>query len=151
VAKTIGPYEILVVDGGSTDDTAARATMHGAKVHFQKERGYGMALKEAFAMAQGKFVVTMDADYSHDPSVRARPLRRPRPRAPSRSPPATSRAGSSDVSGLRSVLSRILNTVFRRVPAIPIHDMSSGFRLYRARRCRRSRSRAATSTRSRRS
>src|SRR5688500_6651087 len=68
VARTIGPYEILVVDGGSTDDTAARAAMHGAKVHFQKEGGYGMALKEAFELAQGKFIVTMDADYSHDPS-----------------------------------------------------------------------------------
>src|SRR5207237_2093148 len=58
VAKSIGSYEILVVDGGSTDDTPARATMHGAKVHFQKERGYGKALQEAFDLAQGKYIVT---------------------------------------------------------------------------------------------
>ncbi|HVR85245.1 MAG TPA: glycosyltransferase [Planctomycetota bacterium] len=128
--KSIGTYEIIVLDGGSTDDTAARSTMHGAKVHFQKERGYGMALKEAFEVARGKYIVTMDADYSHDPSF-IRDLYAQREKysvvVASRYAPG----GSSDVSGLRSVLSRILNTVFRRVLAIPIRDMSSGYRLYR--------------------
>ena len=130
VGKSIGTYEIVVIDGGSTDDTRARSAMHGAKVHVQRERGYGTALKEAFALAQGKYIVTMDADYSHDPSF-IRDLYAQRDRA---SVVVASRyvpGGSSDVSGLRSVLSRILNTVFRRVLTIPIHDMSSGFRLYR--------------------
>jgi dolichol-phosphate mannosyltransferase len=130
VARSIGPYEILVVDGGSTDDTAQRATMHGARVHFQKERGYGNALKEAFALAEGRYVVTMDADYSHDPTF-IRDLFEARWRGAvviaSRYVPG----GSSDVGGLRSVLSRILNAVFRRVLSIDIRDMSSGFRLYR--------------------
>ncbi len=130
VARSIGPYEIIVVDGGSTDDTAARSTMHGAKVHFQKERGYGNALQEAFDLAQGRTIVTMDADYSHDPSF-IRDLYAARDRGAvviaSRYVPG----GSSDVSGLRSVLSRILNSVFQRVLSIPIRDMSSGFRLYR--------------------
>jgi dolichol-phosphate mannosyltransferase len=130
VARSIGAYEILVVDGGSTDDTPARATRHGAKVHFQRERGYGSALKEAFALAAGKHIVTMDADYSHDPYF-IRDLYAARDKGAvviaSRYVPG----GSSEVSGLRSVLSRILNGVFRRVLAIPIQDMSSGFRLYR--------------------
>jgi len=130
VAKSIGPYEIVVVEGGSTDDTAARATMHGARVHFQKERGYGMALKEAFAQAKGKYIITMDADYSHDPSF-IKDLYAARDRGAVVIASRYVQGGSSDVSGLRSVLSRILNTVFRRVLAIPIHDMSSGFRLYR--------------------
>jgi dolichol-phosphate mannosyltransferase len=131
VGRSIGRYEIIVVDGGSTDDTAARAAMHGARVHFQTERGYGMALREAFALAQGRHIVTMDADYSHDPSF-IRDLYAARDRGAvviaSRYVPG----GSSEVSGFRSVLSRILNATFRRVLAIPIQDMSSGFRLYRA-------------------
>ena len=130
VAKTIGPYEIVVIDGGSTDDTPTRAAMHGAKVHFQKARGYGMALKEAFELAQGKYIVTMDADYSHDPGF-IRDLYAQRDRAAVAIASRYAPGGSSEVSGLRSTLSRILNTVFRRVLSIPIRDMSSGFRLYR--------------------
>jgi dolichol-phosphate mannosyltransferase len=130
VARSIGSYEILVVDGGSTDDTPRRATLHGARVHFQKERGYGMALKEAFERAEGKYIVTMDADYSHDPYF-VRDLYTARGRAAvvvaSRYVPG----GSSEVSGTRSILSRILNTAFRRILSIPLRDMSSGFRLYR--------------------
>src|SRR5687768_18311215 len=53
VANSFSAYEIMVVEGGSTDDTAARAKMHGARVHFQMERGYGMALKEAYTWAKG--------------------------------------------------------------------------------------------------
>ena len=130
VCKSIGAYEILVVDGGSTDDTATRSTMHGAKVHFQKQRGYGMALKEAFDLAQGKYIVTMDADYSHDPTF-IRDLYAQRDKASVAIASRYAPGGASDVSGLRSVLSRILNTLFRRVLSIPIRDMSSGYRLYR--------------------
>ncbi len=129
VARAFGPYEFRVVDGGSTDDTAARAALHGARVHFQVERGYGNALKEGFQAAKGRYIVTMDADYSHDPYF-IRDLFAARDRGAvvvaSRYVPG----GSSDVSGLRSVLSRILNAVFRRALSIPLRDMSSGFRLY---------------------
>lgn len=130
VARSIGSYEILVVDGGSTDDTPQRATMHGARVHFQKERGYGSALKEAFAQAEGRFIVTMDADYSHDPYF-IRDLYAMRAKADVVVASRYVTGGASEVSGLRSALSRILNATFRRVLAIPIRDMSSGFRLYR--------------------
>jgi SAM-dependent methyltransferase len=72
----------------------------------------------------------MDADYSHDPSF-IRDLYAQREKYSVAVASRYAPGGSSDVSGLRSVLSRILNTVFRRVLAIPIRDMSSGFRLYR--------------------
>jgi dolichol-phosphate mannosyltransferase len=130
VAKSIGDYEILVVDGGSTDDTVARATSLHARVHVQKARGYGMALKEAFEQARGKYVVTMDADYSHDPTF-IKDLYAARDRADVVIASRYCPGGKSEVSGLRSVLSRILNRVFRRVLSIDIADMSSGFRMYK--------------------
>lgn len=131
VARSIGDYEILVVDGGSTDDTVAQAEKAGARVHRQQARGYGSALKEAFALARGRYVVTMDADYSHDPGF-IRDLYAARDRGAVVVASRYCPGGSSDVPGLRSVLSRILNTVFRRVLSIDVRDLSSGFRLYRA-------------------
>ncbi len=130
VAAGLGTHEILVIDGGSRDDTAARAAALGALVHRQTAPGYGGALREAFEKARGSHVVTMDADYSHDPTF-IRDLWEARGRGAvviaSRYVPG----GASEVSGFRSILSRILNLVFRRVLSIPLRDMSSGFRLYR--------------------
>jgi dolichol-phosphate mannosyltransferase len=129
-ASALGSYEILVVDGGSTDGTAARAASLGASVHRQTEPGYGGALKEAFRRARGEYVVTMDADYSHNPEF-IRDLWAARHRGAAVIASRYVAGGASEVSGFRSVLSRILNTAFRRVLSIPLRDMSSGFRLYR--------------------
>jgi glycosyltransferase involved in cell wall biosynthesis len=55
-------HEIIVVDGGSKDDTAARARAAGAKVIVEPRRGYGLAYKEGFAAATGELIATADAD-----------------------------------------------------------------------------------------
>jgi cellulose synthase/poly-beta-1,6-N-acetylglucosamine synthase-like glycosyltransferase len=58
-------HELIVVDGGSIDNTAALARAEGASVMVQREPGYGQALKEGFGASQGCYVLTMDADLSH--------------------------------------------------------------------------------------
>lgn len=62
---------ILVVDDGSKDDTAAEALRAGAKVVRHKVNlGKGAALKTGceYALQEGsKKIVTMDADGQHDP------------------------------------------------------------------------------------
>lgn len=64
--------EVLVVDDGSTDRTAAVAADAGAVVvRHPRNRGYGGALKTIFQEAARRghdFVVTIDADGQHDPS-----------------------------------------------------------------------------------
>ncbi len=45
--------EILVVDNGSTDNSAAEARLHGARVISVSERGYGNALRNGIASAFG--------------------------------------------------------------------------------------------------
>jgi glycosyltransferase involved in cell wall biosynthesis len=60
-------HEVLVVDGGSRDDTAAIAKASGARVITELQRGYGRACTSGLAAAQGKVVVFMDADGANDP------------------------------------------------------------------------------------
>ena len=63
---------VVVVDDGSTDDTAERAEAAGATVIRQvPNQGKGSALREGFrhALATGvDAVVTLDADGQHDPT-----------------------------------------------------------------------------------
>jgi hypothetical protein len=61
--------EAIVVDNGSTDDTAARARDAGARVVTEHRRGYGAAC-HAGLMAAGDadIVVFLDGDNSDDPA-----------------------------------------------------------------------------------
>src|SRR5437660_1900234 len=59
--------EIIVVDGGSTDNSKLVAHQLSALVVEQSERGYGGALLAGFAAASAPYVATMDADLSHPP------------------------------------------------------------------------------------
>jgi glycosyltransferase involved in cell wall biosynthesis len=59
--------EILVVDGGSTDETVAISEQAGARVIHEGRRGYGRACHSGLIAASGKVVVFLDADGADDP------------------------------------------------------------------------------------
>jgi len=57
--------EVLVVDNGSTDGTAAIAGRRGARVVTERRRGYGAACLRGLTEAQGEFVLLLDADATY--------------------------------------------------------------------------------------
>ena len=55
-------WEILIVDGNSTDRTVEIARSKGAKVILEPRKGYGRAYKTGFKYAMGEVIVTLDGD-----------------------------------------------------------------------------------------
>jgi glycosyltransferase involved in cell wall biosynthesis len=67
-AHTPGLLEVIVVDDGSTDDTAARAEEAGARVfRLRQNGGKGVAIRHGIVRAAGDILLFMDADGQDDP------------------------------------------------------------------------------------
>lgn len=122
--------EIVVADGGSHDGTREVAERKGARVVLQQERGYGGALLAGFAATTAPYIVTMDADLSHRP-VFLQEFWKRRDQAEVLIASRYIPNGRADMGLFRRLLSHILNRTFRRALSLPIHDLSSGFRMYR--------------------
>ena len=58
--------EILVVDNDSTDDSAAIAVSHEARVITEHRRGYGRALRTGVERARGDVIIFGDCDSTYD-------------------------------------------------------------------------------------
>jgi dolichol-phosphate mannosyltransferase len=125
-------YEIIVVDRGSSDGTIQVAAQLADHLVLQMESGYGKALRAGFAVAQGRYVATLDSDLICEPSFLLA-MYEERTSADVIIASRYVAGGGSDMPLIRTTLSRILNLVFRTALSLPIEDVSSGFRLYNAR------------------
>jgi glycosyltransferase involved in cell wall biosynthesis len=63
--------EVLVLDSGSTDATAALARAAGAQVVSTDWPGYGPQVARGFSMARSAWVLSLDADERITPALRA--------------------------------------------------------------------------------
>jgi dolichol-phosphate mannosyltransferase len=130
-------FEIVIVDDNSPDGSGEIADRLTAEynnikvLHRPKKMGLGTAYKEGFKLADGRLIISIDSDLSHDPEILPRMIRE---------------AETTDIvigsrfrkggkiegrSAWRDMLSTFANYFIRTVTGYKIRDWTSGFRVYR--------------------
>ena len=128
--KAYPDAEIIVVDDGSTDDTAKIAVEAGAKVIQHPESlGNGAAVKAGARAAKGKIIAFMDGDGQHDATEFGKLLEKLDQGYDmvigARSSGSHANVGRLYANGIYNVVASWLTG--RRIP-----DLTSGFRVARA-------------------
>ena len=124
--------EVLVVDNGSTDGSAALATAAGAQVVHERRRGYGNAYLRGFAEARGDIIVMGDADDTYDFSRLDELLK---PLGDGFDMVLGNRFTGGITPGAmpwahRYIGSPIINLIIRRFIGLRVGDSQSGFRAF---------------------
>jgi dolichol-phosphate mannosyltransferase len=104
-------HELVVIDQGSAG-------------------GYGGALRTGFDQAHGEYILTLDADGSHDPSFLTA-IWAARNGVEVVIASRYIDGGVAEMPRARRALSRTLSLALRRGLSLPYSDLSSGYRLYR--------------------
>ncbi len=128
-------YEILFIDDGSSDGTWQRiAELAGERsvvkgISFRRNYGKSAALNVGFAEAQGRVVITMDADLQDSPDEIPALMK------------MILEDGYDVVSGWKKVRhdpisktlpSKLFNNVVRRISGIELHDFNCGLKAYKS-------------------
>ena len=127
-------YEIIMVDDGSTDSSWKVITELAAKnpairgISFRRNYGKSAALYHGFKAAEGRVVITMDADLQDSPDEIPELYR------------MVTEEGYDIVSGwkkqrfdnklTKNLPSKLYNWTARKVTGIKLHDMNCGLKAY---------------------
>ena len=130
IAKLTIAHEIIVVNDGSTDNTAAIATHAGAKVVTHPySKGNGAAIKTGARTATGDIIIFMDADGQHDPQDIPRLLEKIEQ---GYDLVVGARQKGSQASLGRGVANMLYNNLATYMTEHRVEDLTSGFRAVRA-------------------
>jgi glycosyltransferase involved in cell wall biosynthesis len=123
------PYEILVIDDGSTDETALRAQNAGARVISHPYNiGNGAAVKTGIRQAKGDILVMMDGDGQHNPEDIPKLLEKIGPY----DMVVGARTGDSESHFHRDAANGFYNLFASYICKRKIQDLTSGFRAIKA-------------------
>ncbi|MET4578315.1 glycosyltransferase family 2 protein [Ottowia thiooxydans] len=126
--------EILVVNDGSGDQTAAVAEAAGARVlHHPYSKGNGAAIKTGARAASGNVLVFMDADGQHDPADIPRLLQK---LEHGHDMVVGARQKGSQASLGRGLANGLYNRLATWMTGNSVEDLTSGFRAARAEKFR---------------
>ena len=118
-------HEVLVIDDGSTDATAARATDGGALViRHPYNKGNGAAVKTGIRNATGEFLLIIDADGQHAPADALRLISR----LGEYDLVVGARDGTTQATSARRGGNTLLNWLASYLTGRKIPDLTSGFR-----------------------
>ena len=128
-------YEIILVDDGSTDASWKTIKEHAEKnpgvkgISFRRNYGKSAALYHGFKAAEGRVVITMDADLQDSPDEIPELYR------------MVTEEGWDIVSGwkkqrfdnklTKNLPSKLYNATARKITGIKLHDMNCGLKAYR--------------------
>lgn len=130
-----GPYEIVFVDDGSTDGTAAELpaiSEHDSRVtviSLSRNFGQTAALQAGFDFARGEIIVSLDGDLQHDPAEIPEFIGKIHEGYDLVS---GWRAKRNDTWITRRLPSRIANRIMSRLSRVDIHDFGTTFKAYRS-------------------
>jgi len=135
VLETMGrPFEVILVDDGSSDGTFPRLAAHQASdrrlriIRFARNFGQSAAFTAGFAAAHGRLVVTLDGDLQNDPADIPRLL----PMADEVDVVCGWRKDRQDDWLTRHVPSVVANWLIGLATGLPLHDNGCSLKVFRA-------------------